>query len=60
MDLGIKRLCRVKMVDKFILYQLIVVNEVLWITPPAMSQALLAYGGIDYGFGGGFASRWVV
>jgi hypothetical protein len=33
---------------------------VLWITPPAMSQALLAYGGIDYGFGGGFASRWVV
>jgi hypothetical protein len=32
------------------------VNEVLWITPPAMSQALLAnYGGIDYGFGGGFA-----
>lgn len=32
------------------------VNEVLWITPPATSQALLAnYGGIDYGFGGGFA-----
>jgi|TARA_R110000782_G_scaffold244079_1_gene330827 hypothetical protein len=32
------------------------VNEVLWITPPAISQALLAnYGGIDYGFGGGFA-----
>lgn len=32
------------------------VNEVLWITPPAMSQALLAnYGAIDYGFGGGFA-----
>ena len=31
------------------------VNEVLWITPPATSQALLAnYGGIDYGFGGGF------
>lgn len=32
------------------------VNEVLWITPPATSQALLAnYGAIDYGFGGGFA-----
>ena len=32
------------------------VNEVLWITPPATSMALLAnYGGIDYGFGGGFA-----
>jgi len=32
------------------------VNEVLWITPPATSQALLAnYGGIDYGFGGGYA-----
>jgi hypothetical protein len=32
------------------------VNEVLWITPPATSQALLAnFGGIDYGFGGGFA-----
>jgi hypothetical protein len=32
------------------------VNEVLWITPPSTSQALLAnYGGIDYGFGGGFA-----
>jgi hypothetical protein len=32
------------------------VNEVLWITPPATTQALLAnYGGIDYGFGGGFA-----
>lgn len=32
------------------------INEVLWITPPATSQALLAnYGGIDYGFGGGFA-----
>jgi hypothetical protein len=31
------------------------VNEVLWITPPATSQALLAnYSGIDYGFGGGF------
>jgi len=32
------------------------INEVLWITPPATSQALLAnYGAIDYGFGGGFA-----
>lgn len=32
------------------------VNEVLWITPPATSQALLSnFGGIDYGFGGGFA-----
>ena len=32
------------------------INEVLWITPPATSQALLAnYGGMDYGFGGGFA-----
>lgn len=32
------------------------VNEVLWITPPATNQALLAnYGAIDYGFGGGFA-----
>ncbi len=32
------------------------VNEVLWITPPATNQALLAnYGGMDYGFGGGFA-----
>ena len=32
------------------------INEVLWITPPSTSQALLAnYGGIDYGFGGGFA-----
>jgi len=32
------------------------VNQVLWITPPAINQALLAnYGGIDYGFGGGFA-----
>jgi hypothetical protein len=32
------------------------INEVLWITPPATSQALLAnYGGIDYGFGGGFS-----
>ena len=32
------------------------VNEVLWLSPPATSQALLAnYGGIDYGFGGGFA-----
>jgi len=32
------------------------INEVLWFTPTAVSQALLAnYGGIDYGFGGGFA-----
>jgi hypothetical protein len=32
------------------------INEVLWITPPPTSQALLAnYGGIDYGFGGGFS-----
>jgi hypothetical protein len=32
------------------------INEVLWITPPATTMALLAnYGGIDYGFGGGFA-----
>lgn len=32
------------------------INEVLWITPPATSQALLAnFGGVDYGFGGGFA-----
>jgi len=32
------------------------INEVLWITPPPTSQALLAnFGGIDYGFGGGFA-----
>jgi hypothetical protein len=32
------------------------INEVLWFTPTAISQALLAnYGGIDYGFGGGFA-----
>ncbi len=32
------------------------VNEVLWITPPATSQALLAnYGGMDVGFGGGFS-----
>ncbi len=32
------------------------VNEVLWITPPTTNQALLAnYGGMDYGFGGGFA-----
>jgi len=32
------------------------VNEVLWLTPGAVSEALLAnYGGIDYGFGGGFA-----
>jgi len=32
------------------------INQVLWITPPATNQALLAnYGGIDYGFGGGFS-----
>jgi hypothetical protein len=32
------------------------INQVLWITPPPTNQALLAnYGGIDYGFGGGFA-----
>ena len=32
------------------------INEVLWITPPATSQALLAnFGAMDYGFGGGFA-----
>lgn len=32
------------------------INEVLWITPPAINQALLAnYGGIDYGFGGGIS-----
>jgi hypothetical protein len=32
------------------------INEVLWITPPPINQALLAnYGGIDYGFGGGFS-----
>jgi hypothetical protein len=32
------------------------VNEVLWFTPSTVSEALLAnYGGIDYGFGGGFA-----
>lgn len=32
------------------------INEVLWITPPPTSQALLAnYGSVDYGFGGGFA-----
>jgi hypothetical protein len=32
------------------------VNEVLWMTPTAVSQALLAnYGGIDAGIGGGFA-----
>lgn len=31
------------------------INEVLWITPPTTNRALLAnYGGIDYGFGGGF------
>jgi hypothetical protein len=34
---------------------------VLWITPPATSQALLAnYGGIDSGFGGGMAQTGVV
>ena len=32
------------------------VNEVLWLTPGAVNQALMAnYGGIDAGFGGGFA-----
>ena len=32
------------------------INEVLWITPNSTTQALLAnFGGIDYGFGGGFA-----
>lgn len=32
------------------------INEVLWITPNATTQALLAnFGGVDYGFGGGFA-----
>jgi hypothetical protein len=32
------------------------VNEVLWVTPPTTNRALLAnYGGMDYGFGGGFA-----
>lgn len=32
------------------------INEVLWFTPTAVNRALLAnYGGIDYGFGGGFA-----
>jgi len=31
------------------------INEVLWITPPTTRMALFAnYGGIDYGFGGGF------
>ena len=31
------------------------INEVLWITPPTTDMALFAnYGGIDYGFGGGF------
>ena len=31
------------------------VNQVLWITPPTTKMALFAnYGGIDYGFGGGF------
>lgn len=32
------------------------INQVLWITPPSTNRALLAnYGGIDYGFGGGFS-----
>lgn len=32
------------------------VNEVLWMTPPTTDHALFAnYGGLDYGFGGGFA-----
>lgn len=32
------------------------INEVLWFTPSSTSMALMAnYGGIDYGFGGGFA-----
>lgn len=32
------------------------INEVLWITPPSTSRALLAnFGGFDYGFGGGMA-----
>lgn len=32
------------------------INEVLWLTPTATNQAVLAnFGGIDYGFGGGFA-----
>jgi hypothetical protein len=32
------------------------INEVLWFTPPATSQALFSqYGGVDYGFGGGTA-----
>jgi hypothetical protein len=32
------------------------INEVLWITPPTTDMALFAnYGGIDYGFGGGYA-----
>jgi hypothetical protein len=31
------------------------VNQVLWVTPPTTRMALFAnYGGIDYGFGGGF------
>lgn len=31
------------------------VNQVLWITPPTTKMALFAnYGGVDYGFGGGF------
>ena len=36
------------------------INEVLWITPPATSQALLAnYGGMDYGFGGGISQTGI-
>jgi hypothetical protein len=32
------------------------INQVLWFTPSPITQALLSnYGGIDYGFGGGFA-----
>lgn len=32
------------------------VNEVLWATPPTTNMALFAnYGGLDYGFGGGYA-----
>ena len=36
------------------------VNEVLWATPPTTDRALFAnYGGIDYGFGGGYAQMGV-
>lgn len=32
------------------------INEVLWLTPPVTDMALLSnFGGVDYGFGGGFA-----